>query len=210
MTGAPRFYHFHHAPRSTDISMGALRRVQRRLAARMDAFIEWETFSLDRIVAAVAATVGGKISLHATHWDKSAYTGLTIATVGPDGKQFLLLYEEAASGEHQLLIILHELMHILLGHCPIVPPQELRQQLIDLGLLPREARPLIYTRLSGTDLRRMREYKANKDNELEAEAGATWAMTRARQAGALPPLLGRAFTPEDVAIETFLSELGVG
>jgi len=190
--------------------MRALRRVQRRLAVRLGALIDWDNFSLDLIVAAIAAKAHGKISLHATHWDKSAYTGLTVATIGPDGKRFLLLYEEAASGEHQLLIILHELMHILLEHCPIVPPHELRQKLIDLGLLPRDAQPLIYTRLSGADIERVLNYKADKDNELEAEAGATWAMTRARQAGALPPLLGRAFTPEDIAIETFLSELGVG
>ena len=211
MSGTSRFYD---GPHSAGVNMKSLRQVQRRLSVRLGNLIDWTDFSLDRIVAAVAARVGGEIRLRAFPWEKSGLTGLTIGTVGPRGTVFLVLYEERASGEHQLIIILHELVHILMGHCPIVPPHELRRKLVELGLIASDSggQPLIYSRPSGAVLEYFTAHLAdvapNEDQELEAELGATLWVTRARGAGGLPPA-GQAFTPAQIAISTFLRDLEV-
>lgn len=129
------------------------------------------------------------------------------------GTVYLVLYEERASGEHQLIIILHELVHILLGHCPIVPPYELRRKLVRLGLIANEgdSESLIYQRPSGTALEDAvvhLDIGLNEAQELEAELGATLWVMRARAAGKLPPS-GQAFTPSQIAITTFLRDLEV-
>lgn len=187
-----------------DVSMRALRRLQRLLRARLTDLIDWDNFSLEAVVSAVAHRVGGEIHVHAFHWDRYAYSGLTLGWVKDGQKQFLILFEEQASDEHRLIIILHELIHILLGHCTaILAPRVLRQVLVEIGFLPADVQPVMHTRVllpvATSEVLPVR----SDDDELEAELGATMVVTRARQAGTLPPV-GRLFTPEQTSISRLL------
>ena len=196
-------------PPTRTLTFQDLRQLDRRFGPVLNDLMEWSTFSLERFVHVVEEQRRGTIHLVPFHWSNAALTGLTIGWSTRGGPQWLVLYESETSDDHQLLIVLHELMHILFRHCSahLRPEQvgaELAAQGIDLSvLLPgTSSPPLIYERsaLHPTDLAPPSLFFTQ---EQEAELAATWVITHARRAGALPPS-GLAFTNEHRLLDTLL------
>ena len=193
---------------TSELSVTMIRRLQRQLSAECIDLIDWPRFSLEGVVAAVAARVEARIHLRPFHWEENGYSGLTLGWSGHAGTTFLVLFEEDATDEHRLVIILHELMHILLCHCSThLVPRELRDALVSLGLLTDVTQGAFYTRMCRPGVGDSSIHGA--DDEMAAELGALWIITRARQAGGLPPA-GQTFTAEQVAITTLLGNIEVG
>jgi hypothetical protein len=184
------------------ISVGTLRRLQRRFEVDLGDLITWQNFSIEDIRRAVAARVNGEIVLQPLHWEMHGYFGLTLGCLAPQGKQWLVLYEQDADAEHRLVIVLHELMHIALGHCSTtLTPEELRSLLVALNLIPDPSQSIVYMRVCVPGAVPV---GPNSDaEEIEAELAATWLVTRAKRADILPPA-GQTFSPELSTISMFL------
>ncbi len=168
-----------------------LRRLNSRIEQTLEGLMDWSTFSVEGFRAALAAKVEGPITLAPFHWQNAALSGLTLGCSGPTGRKWLVFYESETDADHQLVIVLHELMHIAFGHCSAtIPPEQLRDVLTAVGLYPQPRdveTVVVYTRLclygdKGIIL------VNREDTEREAELAAIWTVTRARRAGALPPL----------------------
>lgn len=183
------------------LSITALRRIQREFEFRLGDLVDWESFSIDQVRTSVAARVGGEIILVPFHWEQRGYFGLTLGCTTPQGRKWLVLFEQDAGAEHCLVIVLHELMHILFGHCSAEqPPEELRRELSRLGLVPGPSDEIVYARVCMPDEHR---HADPGDQEGVAELASTWIVTKARRAGTLPPA-GQTIGTQQIAISSFL------
>jgi hypothetical protein len=188
------------------VNLATMRAIQRRTAAEFSDLVDWSAFSLDSVQQAVAARVQGEILLMPFKWEVPGVFGLAMGYQSASRRRWLILYEQDAVAEHQLMIVLHELLHIALGHCAaILTAEELRRELQRHGWMPPDGTVATYSRTcirkTGHDTRGDSDYQ-----ELEAELGAAWIVARARAAGGLPPS-GQTFSPEHFAISSVLGGL---
>jgi hypothetical protein len=185
-----------------------MRRMQHRLDTEFVDLLDWHAFSLEEVRAAVARRVGGTIEVVPSHWETRAFFGLTMGYTSPSGPHWLIVYEQDAVAEHHLMIVLHELMHIVLGHrVATLTADELRQELLRLGLISLvglSGEAITYARTCAPPGDRGEAVDSDRE-EAEAELGAAWIMSRARSAGRLPPS-GQVFSPEHIALSRLLGD----
>ena len=183
------------------ISMATLRRMRREFDATLGGLIDWESFSVDQVRVAVASRVGGEIIICACHWEERGYFGLTLGCTTQQGRRWLVLYEQDADAEHQLVIVLHELMHVALGHCSADQSSgEVRRELARIGMVPDPSARIVYARVCMPGAHREADPRGE---ERAAEFAATLIVTRAKRAGTLPPA-GKTIGTEQLAISSFL------
>jgi hypothetical protein len=189
------------------LDLDTMRHVHRYLDTEFADLIDWQDFSLEAVRTAVAARMGGEITIAPFHWETRAYFGLTIGYRSQGGPRWLIVYEQEAVAEHHLMIVLHELVHVALGHCGAgLTSDELRTELTQLGLISRSDVAVTYARtcaLSGN-------YERTPDDdrqEAEAELGAAWILTRARSVGRVPRS-GQSFSAEHTALSRVLGDMG--
>jgi len=121
----------------SELTLQDLRRLNNRIARALEGLVVWSTFTLEGFRAALEGRLHSRIIFIPFHWGNAALFGFTVGCAGPEGRQWLVLYEREADAEHQLVIILHELMHIALGHRSAdIPADRLREILIAVGFLP--------------------------------------------------------------------------
>ena len=193
----------------SDLTLGDLRRLNSRIARKLEGLVTWSTFSLEGFRAALESRLQGRIILIPFHWENAAFFGFTLGCTGPNGRRWLVLYECDAGSEHQLVIILHELMHIAFGHRNADISAALMREIVTfLKLLPEVEdvdleTAVAYTRLCAFDEGGNLLFVGREGEEQEAELGATWVVTQARRAGALPPS-GTPFLAEHRTIDANL------
>jgi hypothetical protein len=183
-----------------------LHHLNQRFAETLGGLVPWAEFTLEAFRAALAHKLNGVIQLQPFHWEETSHFGITMGTIGADGRRhWLVLYESEADAEHQLAIILHELVHIALGHAKAtarLTPQMLRTLLAAAGLRPEDMAVVTYTRAC---LPRAEDLLTDREalEEREAELGAMWVLAQVRRAGALPPS-GQPFAAEHHALDAHL------
>jgi hypothetical protein len=195
----------HRTTGTNTLNRETLNQLNRRFAAAVDDLVRWELFTLDGFRAALAHKLDGVIQLRPFHWADASLFGFTVGTVGADGRpHWLVLYEAEADAEHQLTIILHELMHIALGHVSAtaqLTPEMFHTLLAAAGLVSDDAAVVTYTRACLNVDGLLTEREASE--EREAELGAMWVLAQVRRAGALPPS-GHPFAAEHRALDAHL------
>lgn len=188
------------------LNLAALRRLDGRFAALLEGLVSWDEFTLDAFRSALAHKLNGTIQLQPFHWEDASHFGITLGTIGADGRRhWLVLYELEADAEHQLAIILHELLHIALGHAKATArlrPEMVRLLLASSGLLPPDLDVITYTRACLPHEKHVLTASEAME-EQEAELGAMWVLAQVRRAGALP-LSGQPFAAEHRALDTNL------
>jgi len=187
------------------LSLEALRRLNQRCDRLLGGLVAWHAFTADAFEDALAARLDGVIERRPFHWRGASLFGITLGTLDADGRRrWLILYESETEAEHQLAIILHEFMHIALGHAQAthcLRPEDLRELLRAAGIVSDERHTIAYTRLCWA----ADEALSSKDivEEWEAELGAMWVLAQARRAGALAPT-GQSFSAEHRALDASL------